>query len=86
MTIRWDIHEHVTLGTLLLKWLAISIPSGAVVGSSVALFLWSLDRVTEIQWQYPWLLYVLPVAGLASGYLYHRVGQSAEAGNYLIME
>jgi H+/Cl- antiporter ClcA len=86
MTIRWDIREHVTLGTFLLKWLAISIPSGAVVGSAVALFLWSLDRVTELQWQYPWLLYLLPLAGLASGYLYHRLGQTAEAGNNLIME
>ncbi len=86
MTIRWDIREHLTLGTFLFKWLAIGIPSGAVVGSAVALFLWSLDRVTELQWQNPWLLYLLPVAGMASGYLYHRFGQSAEAGNNLIME
>jgi len=86
MTIRWDIREHVRLGTFLLKWLAIGIPSGAVVGSAVALFLWSLDRATELQWQYPWLLYLLPVAGLVSGFLYHRLGQSAEAGNNLIME
>ena len=70
MTIRWDICEHITLGTFLLKWLAIGIPSGAMVGSAVAFFLWSLDRATELQWQYPWLLYLLPVAGMASGYLY----------------
>lgn len=86
MTIRWNIREHVRLGMFLLKWLAISIPSGAVVGSAVALFLWSLDRATELQWQNPWLFYLLPVAGMASGYLYHRFGQSAEAGNNLIME
>ena len=86
MTIRWDIREHMRLGIFLLKWLAIGIPSGAVVGSAVAMFLWSLDRVTELQWQYPWLLSLLPLAGLASGYLYHRLGQTAEAGNNLIME
>ena len=86
MTNRWDIREHVRLGVFLLKWLAIGVPSGAVVGSAVALFLWSLDRVTELHWQYPWLLYLLPVAGLASGYLYYRFGQTAEAGNNLIME
>ncbi len=86
MTIRWDIREHLTLGAFLLKWLAISIPSGAMVGTAVAFFLWSLDRVTEIQCQYSWLLYLLPVAGVISGYLYHRLGQSAEAGNNLIME
>lgn len=86
MTIRWDIREHVTLGVFVFKWLAICVPSGAVVGSAVALFLWSLDRVTETHWANPWLLYLLPVAGLGSGYLYHRFGQTAEAGNNLIME
>lgn len=86
MNYRWDFREHVSLGTFVIKWLAIGLPSGAVVGSAVALFLWSLDRVTEIQWQYPWLLYLLPLAGMASGYMYHRCGQMAEAGNNLIME
>ena len=86
MTFQWGFREHVSLGTFVLKWLAICVPSAAVVGSAVALFLWSLDRVTEIQWQNPWLLYLLPLAGLVSGYLYHRFGQSAEAGNNLIME
>ena len=86
MTFRWDIREHVSLSMFVLKWLAISVPSAAIVGSAVALFLWSLDRVTELHWQNPWLLYLLPVAGLASGYLYLRLGQTAEAGNNLIME
>ncbi len=86
MTFRWEFREHLSLGAFVLKWLAICIPSAAVVGSAVALFLWSLDRVTEIQWQNPWLLYLLPFAGLVSGYMYHRFGQSAEAGNNLIME
>ncbi len=85
-TFRWDFREHVSLGVFVLKWLAIGLPSGAVVGSAVALFLWLLDRVTELNWQYPWLLYLLPVAGAASGFLYHRFGREAEAGNNLIME
>ena len=86
MTFRWDFREHLSLGTFVVKWLAICVPSGFVVGSAVALFLWSLDRVTELHWHNPWLLYLLPVAGLASGYLYHQLGQSTEAGNNLIME
>ncbi len=86
MTFRWDFREHFSLSMFVLKWLAISVPSAAIVGSAVALFLWSLDRVTELHWQNPWLLYLLPVAGLASGYLYHRFGKAAEAGNNLIME
>ena len=86
MIFRWDFREHVSLSMFVLKWLAISLPSAAVVGSAVAMFLWLLDRVTELHWQNPWLLYLLPLAGLASGYLYHRLGQAAEAGNNLIME
>ncbi len=86
MTFRWDFREHVSLSMFVLKWLVIGVPSAAVVGSAVTLFLWSLDRVTELHWQNPWLLYLLPVAGLASGFLYYRFGQAAEAGNNLIME
>ncbi len=86
MTFRWDFREHVSLGTFVFKWLAICVPSGVVVGSAVALFLWLLDRVTELHWHNPWLLYLLPLAGLTSGYLYHRFGQSTEAGNNLIMD
>ncbi len=86
MIFRWDFREHVSLSMFVLKWLAICVPSAAVVGSAVALFLWSLDRVTELHWQNPWLLYLLPLAGLASGALYHRFGQGAEAGSNLIME
>jgi H+/Cl- antiporter ClcA len=86
MTFQWDFRAHVSLGMFVLKWLAICVPSGAVVGSAVALFLWSLDRATEIQWQHSWLLYLLPLAGVISGYMYHRFGDTAEAGNNLIME
>ena len=80
MTIRWDIREHLRLGAFLFKWLAIGIPSGAGVGSAVALFLWSLDRATELQWQYPWLLYLLPLAGRMLGvrYLVHGTTQRLE--------
>lgn len=66
----------------LLAYLVISI----AVGSAVAFFLWSLDRVTELHWQYPWLLWCLPILGLASGLLYHYAGQEAEGGSNLIID
>ena len=86
MEYRWDYREHLHLGLFLLKWLSICVPLGVLVGSSVAFFLWSLDRVTEIQWQYPWLLYLLPAAGIASGLMYRCLGQNSEAGNNLVMD
>jgi H+/Cl- antiporter ClcA len=86
MEYRWDYREHLHLGLFLLKWLSICVPLGLLVGSAVAFFLWSLDRVTEIQWQNPWLLYFLPIAGLVSGLIYRYVGQNSEAGNNLVID
>lgn len=86
MPIRWEFREHARLGLFVLKWLAIGLPLGAVVGSAVALFLWLLDWVTQRQWENSWLLYLLPLAGGVSGVVYHFWGSSAEAGNNLILE
>src|SRR5438874_318706 len=65
MPFRWNPREHLDLFRYVLKWLAISIPVGAAIGSAVALFLWSLDAVTKIRWAHPWLLFLLPIAGVA---------------------
>ncbi len=58
----------------------------ALVGSACALFLWSLDRVTGLRFSHPWLLWLLPVAGVAVGCVYHFVGKSAEGGNNLLLD
>jgi H+/Cl- antiporter ClcA len=63
-----------------------AVPVGLVAGSASALFLWSLDRVTEARWQQPWLLWLLPVVGFAVGWVYHRIGQGAERGTNLILD
>ena len=52
----------------------------------MALFLWSLERATQLRWDRPWLLWLLPVAGLVVGGLYHYLGRDAEGGNNLIMD
>ena len=70
----------------LFKWLAIVAPVGLLVGSCCAGFLWSLDAVTELFWRLPWLLYLLPGAGVVVGLLYHRFGRSVEAGSNLIVD
>jgi len=70
----------------LLKCSALVIPMAMVVGSAVAFFLWSLDRVTQIRFEHSWLLYLLPLAGVLVGYIYHRWGKSVEGGNNLIMD
>lgn len=63
-----------------------ALPVSAVVGSLVALFLWALDLVTNIRYQRPWLLFLLPIAGIAIHFLYKLWGKTAEAGNALIID
>jgi len=69
-----------------IKWLAILLPMAALVGSASAFFLWSLDALTRTRFQHPWLLWLLPVGGLAIGWIYHRFGKSSDAGNNLIID
>ena len=54
-----------------LKWLAVLVPMAAVIGSASAFFLWSLDALTRVRFAHPWLLWLLPLGGLAVGWLYH---------------
>ncbi len=69
-----------------LKWLGILAPMAIVVGSASAFFLWALDAVTLVRFGKPWLLYLLPVAGLCVGLLYQFYGRSANGGNNLLID
>lgn len=86
MPLRWDTKEHATLGRFVLRWLAITAPLGAIVGSAVAFFLWLLHQTTRARWEHPWLLYFLPLAGVEIVCVFKKWGKSAELGNNLIME
>lgn len=67
-------------------WLLIAVPVSIAIGSSVALFLVLLDLVTTVRWNHPWLLYLLPPAGIFIWWLYHRFGKNSAAGNNLIID
>jgi H+/Cl- antiporter ClcA len=69
-----------------LKWLAILAPLAMAVGSASAFFLWALDAVTLVRFAHPRLLFLLPVAGLGVGLLYHFYGRSANGGNNLLID
>ena len=69
-----------------LKWLAILLPMAALVGSASAFFLWSLDALTRVRFEHPWLLYLLPIAGIAIAWMYHRFGGKSAEGNNLIID
>jgi H+/Cl- antiporter ClcA len=82
----FDYREHLGSIAQLLRWSLLVVPVGILAGSASAFFLWSLDWVTELRRAHGWLVFLLPLAGLAVGWIYHRVGQSAEGGNNLILD
>ncbi len=81
-----DPREHAGALRQLVLWTLLVLPVGVLAGSASAFFLWSLDRVTELRWQHGWLLFLLPVAGMAVGWLYQHLGGPAAGGNNLLIE
>ncbi|MEZ6040224.1 MAG: voltage-gated chloride channel family protein [Planctomycetaceae bacterium] len=68
------------------KWLLLTGPVGILVGSACALFLWMLDAATNIRHGNMWLIWLLPVAGAAIGWVYHRFGTTVASGNNLVID
>lgn len=78
--------ELPLLAGSLLKWSLLGALAGIAAGSASALFLWSLDAVTATRLANPWLIGLLPLAGLVIGWLYSRYGKEVARGNNLIIE
>ena len=70
----------------ILRWMVLIIPVAVTVGSLNAFFLWILDLATTTRTAQPWLIYLLPVAGVVIVFLYRQLGKNSEAGNNLIMD
>ncbi len=86
MAFHWDPREQIRIGRYLFKWTFLATLVGLAGGTASAVFLLSLDFATETRLQHPWLLYLLPLAGLFVGLLYHFWGTGCEGGNNLILE
>lgn len=57
----------------LLRWVALSLIIGLVCGAIGALFYRGISFVTTLRLKYDWLLYLLPIGGLASVFIYKRL-------------
>lgn len=62
------------------------LPIAITTGSAIALFLYVLNLAIHFRFQHTWLLYLLPVAGIAIYFIYQLIGKSSEKGNNLIIE
>ncbi|WP_413669899.1 voltage-gated chloride channel family protein [Mucilaginibacter sp. Mucisp86] len=78
--------QHFAILKNALRWTVIVIPIAAVIGSAVALFLWLLSWAIHFRFTHNWLLYLLPLAGIAIYFIYKLFGGSAEKGNNLIID
>lgn len=78
--------EHLFILSYLFKWTILVLPVSVSVGSLIALFLWLLDKAIYFRYLHPWLLFLLPIAGILIYTLYKISGKNAEAGNNLIMD
>ena len=67
-------------------WTLLVAPVGVLAGSASAFFLWSLDRVTQTRFDHPWLLWLLPLAGVLMAWIYHRYAKDSARGNNLLID
>jgi len=69
-----------------LKWFLMAVIVGLAIGSASAFFLVSLDWTTHFRENHPWLIWFLPLGGLAVGAIYHYFGQDVAKGNNQLIE
>ncbi|HJV06804.1 voltage-gated chloride channel family protein [Paludibacterium denitrificans] len=78
--------EPIELLPYIGKWLLLASAVAILVGSASAFFLFALDWATTTRVAHRWLIWLLPMAGFAVGWLYLRFGQQVEAGNNLLID
>ena len=70
----------------LLKWLLIAAAVAVLAGTASAGFLFALEWATQTRQAHAWLVWLLPVAGFAVGWLYLRYGSAVEGGANLLID
>ena len=68
------------------QWLVLGSLVGLLCGASSALFLHLLDAATSFRGAHEGIVWTLPLAGLALGWLSERYGNSVRAGNNLVID
>lgn len=85
MSVKKQLKNTLQYLLALSKWLAVGALVGVLGGVIGALFHIGVDHATEIRLEYGWVLYLLPVAGLAIAAVY-RVTKTEGKGTNAIIE
>ena len=75
----WDL--TVLYARALGKWLLLAAAAGLSCGLVGTAFHVAVEFVTELRGEHPWLLYLLPLAGLAIVGLYKLLGTEGQGTN-----
>ena len=81
-----DRAEPIATFRTMLRWTLLGAAAGVLSGIASAVFLISLGWATSTRLADPWLIYLLPLAGLAVGWIYSRYAGTAVRGNNLVIE
>ena len=68
------------------KWLGVALVTGALCGAVGTAFHVGVERVTELRAAHGWLLYLLPLLGLAIVALYKLLGAEGLSTNHILEE
>lgn len=78
--------EPIDLLPYIGKWSILAIVVAILAGSASAAFLYLLDIATDWRVAHPAIIWLLPLAGFAVGWIYLRLGKTVGAGNNLIID
>jgi H+/Cl- antiporter ClcA len=68
------------------KWTALAAIVAVFSGTASAFFLFALRWATDWRTGHRWIVWGLPLAGFAVGWLYLKLGRSVEGGNNLLID
>jgi H+/Cl- antiporter ClcA len=68
------------------QWIGLGALVGVLCGAASAVFLWLLERATAFRVGHELIVYALPIAGLAIGWIYQRFGGAVRTGSNLIID
>lgn len=83
--LKHKIKHNLARGLTSVKWVIFAILVGAVVGLCGIAFYDLLGRATALRGEYPWLIFLLPVGGLAIVGLYQLFHDSNDTGTNLVI-
>lgn len=70
---------------LFLRWILYACLAGLAVGFVAAAFHYGIDLVTELRERYTWIIYFLPLGGMAIIWLYRICGMEKDRGTNLVL-